>query len=277
MTTNASTAFDKDALVGALATEWELLAQLCGDLDEAEWALPTECPRWSVKDNLAHIIGTELAMAGEPAPDIEVPVTAHLRNPMGEANERWVEQRRTRSADEVLAEFAAVSRSRIEALSAMSQADFDEPARTPAGDSTFGHMIRIRLFDSWMHDQDIRQATRRPGNESGPHVDLAIAEIVDAMGFVVGKRGGAPEGSRVRLDLTGPTRLVINVAVDGRARIVDAFDAEPTIGLTMPTLLFTRLCGGRRGVGDAVEVGEIELSGDEASALRIAENLGYMI
>ena len=57
----------------------------------------------------------------------------------------------------------------------------------------------------------------------GPDARLALDEIAASMGFVVGKLGGAPDGSRVRLELTGPLQRTINVAVEGRGKVVDDF------------------------------------------------------
>lgn len=103
---------------------------------------------------------------------------------------------------------------------------------------------------------------------------LALDEIAASMGFVVGKLSGAPDGSRVRLELTGPLARTINVSVDGRARVVDDFDgAEPTATISLDGLLFTRLAGGRTNVDhDAITYG-----GDEAVGKRIVEHLNFVI
>ena len=80
--------------------------------------------------------------------------------------------------------------------------------------------MRVRIFDCWMHEQDIRDAIDRvpatPTSRAGRR--LALDEMAASMGFVVGKLGGAPDGSRVRLELTGPLSRTINVAVEGVRR-----------------------------------------------------------
>ena len=48
--------------------------------------------------------------------------------------------------------------------------------------------------------------------------------MMGALGFVVGKRAGAPAGSRVRFELTGPMSRRIDVEVGDRAQVVDAMD-----------------------------------------------------
>ena len=86
--------------------------------------------------------------------------------------------------------------------------------------------MRVRIFDCWMHQHDIRDALRQPAADARfrrAGFRLALDEIAASMGFVVGKLGKAPDGSRVRLELTGPLSRTINVAVDGRAKVVDDF------------------------------------------------------
>ena len=78
----------------------------------------------------------------------------------------------------------------------------------------------------------------------------------------------------MRLELTGPLARTINVAVDGRAKVVEDFgDAEPTVTITLDGLLFTRLAGGR----EPVDHGAISYGGDEAVGRRIVEHLNYVI
>jgi hypothetical protein len=132
----------------------------------------------------------------------------------------------------------------------------------------------VRTFDCWIHEHDIRDAIDQPAsNLAGPSSRLALDEMAASMGFVVGKLGGAPDGSRVRIELTGPLHRTINVAVDGRGRVVEEFDAEPTATITLDGLLFTRLAGGRV----PVDHGAIAYGGDEAVGRRIVEHLNYVI
>ena len=94
------------------------------------------------------------------------------------------------------------------------------------------------------------------------------------MGFVVGKLGKAPDGSRVAIELTGPLARTIRVVVDGRARLVDDFGGlEPTATIRADGVLFTRLAGGRT---DAAPAG-VELGGDKDVAARIVEHLNFTI
>ena len=66
------------------------------ELSEAEWALPTECPGWDVKDQLSHLIGIERAIMGEPVPEWSETMGDHVKNDFAATNERFVAVRRAR-------------------------------------------------------------------------------------------------------------------------------------------------------------------------------------
>jgi uncharacterized protein (TIGR03083 family) len=269
---------DKQRIVEALAEEWAAIADLCAGLSDEQWHTATDCPGWTVKDNVSHIIGTELALAGEKLPDVELADRSHLKNPIGEANELWIEARRGTAPADVLAEFRAVTDRRLAALRAMSQADFDADSWTPAGQATYGRFMQIRVFDCWMHEQDIREAVGLPGHEAGTPAEVSLDEITTAVGFLVGKRAGAPDGARVRIALEGGVMRELLVEVTGRAAVVPALSGPPTAEVTMPFTLFMRLCGGRTTAEAALADGTIGLGGPDGElARRIATSLPFTI
>jgi len=266
----------KERIVSLLRDEWSAIAELLAGFSTKEWSRPA-LPGWDVHDVLAHLIGTERTLAGSEHPQVPEPgdVGDHVRNDIGRVNEAWIVALRDRSHADLLADFRAVTAERLAALDAMSQADFDAPSWTPAGNATYGRFMQIRIFDCWMHEQDIRAAAGIPGHESGPVAEEALEEVVRAVGYIVGKRGGAPDGSSVRIRLTGPITRDLNVLVAGRARLVDAIDGEPTASLALPSSLFLRLAGGREPAEAALP--RIELGGDMELARRVAANLAYTI
>src|SRR4051812_20395269 len=174
---------DKATIVGGLEETWRSIAELGEGLTEAEWDTPTDCPGWTVRDNLSHVIGTELMIMGRPAPPLaEKP--GHVRNAIGEMNEAYVDERRRRRGAEVLAEFRQVTDERLAFLRAMSDEEWHADAQTPVGPGTYADFMRIRLFDSWVHEQDMRRALGRPGHESGPAADVAYTNAAVGMPFV---------------------------------------------------------------------------------------------
>ena len=267
---------DKRRIVGLLREEWSSIGELLTGLSDEQWSSPA-LPGWDVHDVVAHMVGTERMLSGIAHPDVpsEATAVAHVRNEIGRRNEEWVVDLRRRSHAELLADFRAVTASRLEALEAMGDADLDAPAWTPGGDATYGRVMEVRVVDGWMHEQDIRSAVGVPGNEEGPVAEQALDEVVGALGYIVGKRAGAPDGSSVTIRLTGPIERRLHVRVDGRAKVVPDLDGPPAAGIAMSSSLFLRLAGGRVDPDSVLD--RVELSGEAALARQLATSLAYTI
>ena len=278
------TILDKNEILTGLFASWDAIEALLAALPDDEWQTPTSLPGWTVHDVVAHIVGTEMMLSGTPTPESAEDVTArdYVHNEIGALNERWVEHLRKESPASMLAKFREVTTRRKAMLSSMPVEEWNTVTFTPAGPDSYGRFMRVRIFDCWIHEHDIREAVGRPADDerlSGPDARLALDEMASSMGFVVAKKGKAPHGARVQLNLTGPVSRQINVALseqDGRAALVEGFgDQEPTIAVTVDGLQFTRLAGGRPLLLGRSQ--EIVYAGDTAAGARIVENLAYVI
>jgi uncharacterized protein (TIGR03083 family) len=274
--TDSASPAGKERIVGLLGDEWSAIADLAGGLDAGAWSARA-LPGWDVHDVMAHLVGTETMLDGGAVPVMPAgsDVGEHVRNDIGKANEAWVVSLRGRSHAELLDEFRAITGKRLAALTAMSADEFYRPSWTPAGDGTYGRWMEIRVFDCWMHEQDIRAATGRPGNEAGPAAEQSLAEVVGALGYIVGKRGRSPDGSSVLIRLTGPIERDLRVVTSGRAKVVEALDGEPTATIALRSSLFLRLAGGRQDPAEAL--GEITLGGDVGLARQLATNFAFTV
>lgn len=274
---NGAAATDGDGLAAELEETWSSIAELGDRLDDAQWAAETACPGWSVKDHLAHMLGTEAMLAGRRAPEGPEAVGDHVRNDIGRSNEAWVASRRAVPGPELLAELRAVTAERLGQLRGLRPADFAADSWTPAGPGTYGRFMQIRVFDCWVHEQDMRRAVGMAGHGSGPAAEQAVDEVSRAIGYVVGKKGRAPDGSRILFDLRGPVTRQLRVAVDGRAGLVGAFDGDPTASVASDSLTFMALACGRLDPKEALADGRVALGGDEALGGQLVSNLGYTI
>jgi uncharacterized protein (TIGR03083 family) len=268
-----------------LRSVWSDLDSLVSELAPEQWSVSV-LPGWDVKDTIAHIIGTE-KMLVKGTDDMRFRVTAaaqagvpgsdrpHVRNAIGMSNEEWVQHFKSSSPDEVLAELRDITAQRLAFLAQMSDEEFASPSWTPAGEGTYSSFMRIRLFDCWMHDQDIRHAIGEPGNESGPVAEESLEEVVGALGYVVGKRGQAPSGSVVTFELTGPIERSLVVEVTERARVVEQASRKPDVVLSLSSALFMRLAGGRISYDDVAD--QVDVAGDLELGRRIAANLAFTV
>jgi uncharacterized protein (TIGR03083 family) len=270
----AQRAAEKDRVVELLGVQWSDIASLLAGRSDEEWSRRA-LPGWDVHDVVAHLIGTERSLSGAALPEIPASPGEHVRNDIGKVNEAWICQLRDRTHPELLADFRAVTGERLTSLRAMAVADFNAPSWTPAGNATYARFMQIRIFDCWMHEQDIRAAIGRPGNDAGQAAEQSLDEVVLALGYIVGKRGRAPDGSSVLIRLTGPVKRELAIVVQGRARVVAAIEGEPTATLTLSSSLFMRLAGGREDAESALD--RIELGGDQALARQLATSLAYTI
>ena len=190
----------------ALAETWGSLAEVCRALSDTEWALPTECPGWDVKDQLSHLIGIERAIMGEPAPEWSEPLGDHVKNDFAATNEPFVAVRRAQTGPAVLAEFVDVTTTRLAQLDATVAAEWAAIGCSPMGQVPHAEFMTARVFDSWVHEQDVRRALDRPGGSGNAASAISLDRVQDAMPFVVGKKAGCADGTAVRFDVAGPGR-----------------------------------------------------------------------
>jgi uncharacterized protein (TIGR03083 family) len=271
------TIVDKPLAVSLLRNQFLAISALGSTLSDDQWDVPTCLPGWTVRDVLSHVIGTEAMLLGEPVPSVDVSHLGPMQNPIAEANEVWVESMRALGGRQMLERFDDVTNRRLADLDAMSQADFDAPSWTPAGrDETYGRFMRIRHYDCFMHEHDIRFAVGAAPRAEVGDLRVALDEVSTGLGYIVGRKAGLADGSRVRIDVTGALAATLLVEVDGRAAIVEAFDQPPTVSVELPVMLFLRLTGGRHD-GPAGPGGEVIIAGDRASGQKLVDNLAFTI
>ena len=162
------TELDKSDVLSGLFGTWDSLDRLLTGLSEQQWQTPTPLPGWSVHNVIAHIIGTESALHGISTPDADVDVSAlaHVRNDVGVANECWVRHLSAESGADLQQRFRKLTADRRKSLTDMSVDDWKAPTLTPVGPDSYGRFMRIRVFDCWMHEQDIRDALDKPAADA---------------------------------------------------------------------------------------------------------------
>ena len=267
---------DQQRTVDALREVWTGLHHFCSEFTDDHWTRPVPLPGWDVRSTFIHVFGTEAMLLGRRPSVGERPDDLHhVKNPIGKLNEQWIATYADATPAELLDEFHALTTARLAALEAMTPEKWSELGPTPVGKAPYGRFMQIRVFDCWMHEQDIRAGLDLPGHESGLAVDVALDEMATAMGFVVGKRAAAPVGTTVTFDLTGPGWRQIDIAVGERAEVVDALDGPATVTLKMPVIWFSRIAGGREDAPEHLD--RVEISGDVQLGNAILTNLAYTV
>ncbi len=264
--------------VDMLERVWASMAELGESLDESGWKAPTECPGWTVQDNLVHITALERFILGDPLPAADVPDDLpHIRNDVGRSNERWIESRRAWTGADALAEFRAATAARLDDLYALDDDGFAAPSWTPMGEGTVFDLLGFRIFDSWVHEQDMRRAVDRPGDLDSAAARFSTGMMLDVLPYIVGKKVGAPDGSTVVLTLTGPIDRSAAVTVaDGRARPLDTVPDTPTVAVRLAADAYARLACGRLDPDEALVAGAVAIDGDVDLGGTLVRQLNYM-
>ena len=262
--------------IAALGQCFASITELCDGLTESEWKTATDCPGWSVQDNLSHLIGIERMLEGLSPTMHKAAPADHVKNPIGEANENEIDSRRHLSGAEVLSEWKEISARRMATLRSADDAYFDEPAMTPTGPGTVGDFLSIRVLDSWVHEQDMRRAVDKPGNLGGPAAEHTVDRLMRTVPIIVGKRAGTPEGGSVVIDLTGDvTRHAVCTVTGGRAAVVADQPGSPLAHITMDVETFVMLATGR-ATADSL-VARVNYAGDSEHGRRVTSALNMMI
>jgi uncharacterized protein (TIGR03083 family) len=262
----------------ALRETWNGLAEVSDELSATEWALPTECPGWDVKDQLSHLIGIERSLMGEPAPQWDGPLGEHVKNDFAASNEAWIAVRRPFEGAVVRAEFVDVTDTRLAQLGERTEDEWAVVGWSPAGEVPYAVFMEVRAFDSWVHEQDARRALDRPGGSGNRASAISLDRIQAAMPFVVGKKAGCTDGTAVRFDVSGPgdDARAFTIAVEGKRAGPAGDDVTPTVTLSLSSIDFLRLGCGRATAEQVDAAGGIAMEGEAAVGRQVLGAMNFM-
>jgi uncharacterized protein (TIGR03083 family) len=139
-----------------LVRQQRRFAEVLATFGSDQWAFPTRCPRWSVRDMVVHLVGANelwrtsvtAGRAGSPTRLFEFfdPVTTPPL--LVDAVEGW-------TPFDALAHYVAEAEAVAGAVSGL-----EGPAWSVTGESPLGHVaLRLvllhALWDSWIHERDV--------------------------------------------------------------------------------------------------------------------------
>ncbi|MDO8307518.1 MAG: maleylpyruvate isomerase family mycothiol-dependent enzyme [Actinomycetota bacterium] len=256
-----------DQTTAELIEAWQealtAVADLAAGARAAEWALASPCPGWTVGDVVAHVTDTEDFLSGAPRPDHtpDFSTLPHAQGFVGQLTETGVDFRRGRTPAEVVAELRALIPLRRSQVDAVPEGEevmgpFLAPMSIP-------RLMRMRTFDTWVHEQDIRTAMGRDGGWDTPPAIVAFQQMVRAVPYIWGKNLRAPAGTVLRVTVTGPDLQADTYAtVDASGKGVACEALDPTVWLEAAWPDFMALACGRVDPADPALRSRIALTGD---------------
>jgi len=254
-----------DEIRAALESCYSQFETLCADLSAADWRTQSLCPEWTVHEVVQHVTSIEAVMAGWlPQDDATPPPFEKAAEFLAGSDDSAV----------LVDKVRAVYDHRRADLSALTAEDLQRPSWMPTGRGTYGRFLEIRVFDFWVHERDITTPLGRKTDDGGLTAEIALAEVENSIGYIVGKKIGLPEGKSLAIRLTGPIEREIDVRVDGRAERVDHLE-HPDATLTTDSTTFIQLACGRIDPQAQIDSGAVSWSGDDEIGDRAARNLRF--
>ncbi|MCF2526545.1 maleylpyruvate isomerase family mycothiol-dependent enzyme [Yinghuangia soli] len=269
---------DLQYLVDAWEQSVRALSDVCHGLTEGQWNRATECPGWSIRDVVSHVIGVELELLGDPRPIHNLPSDlAHVRP--GDEFSRYceipVDVRRCHTAAEMTGELSYVVGRRLRMLRD-SDCRPETEVRGMMGRSTpYKHLLRSRAFDVWTHEQDVRRAMGRPGGLDSAAAQISRDFLLGQLPRVVAEDARIGAGHAVVFDVHGPLEFMRTVTVGpgGRASIGGQVPLAPLAVLATDWETFARLMCGRIRPAAA----DLKVEGDRQAADRILANIAVTL
>lgn len=268
------------AVLDLFPEERRHLLDLLGGLAEEEWAAPTVCPDWSVKDVALHLLGADLAKLArcrdgfvDPSfapPGADLTDWTTLVGALDAWNEQWVRATR-RLSPRVLCDLLEMTGPAMYDyfvgldLTALGETvSWAGPEPVP----TWLDVAR-EYTERWTHQQQIREALGRPGLTERRFFAPVLATFVHALPHTL-RSVAAAEGARLRLRIIGDSGGAWQaVRVAGRWQLCR--DEPASVDATLPLdqdlawRLFTR------GISAAQARPSVSLDGDQRLATAALE------
>lgn len=219
------TAIDHDEATILAETETQRVLELAAALSPPQWQAPTECPGWTVKDTLAHLLGMWKAQADrdelnrqQGAAIAASQASGRLR--IDELTALQVAEHAQLDAQELLRQLRGVASRALAARAALPAALREQPYDPQfPGESawTLGYLLDvISTRDPWMHRVDICRAIAHPMILTADHDGRLIADVVAEWG----RRHGQP----FVLALSGQAGGNFSAGTDGAELNLDAVE-----------------------------------------------------
>jgi len=261
---------DLKSLLEAYADALTGFRDVAAGLDDADWDRPTDCPGWTVREQVAHVLAIEQQLSGHPQPPRLTSYPAYVRSPVGEHMESGIAALADLAPAELVARLGPAVDEHLAQLRAL---DLD-PSTTVLGilgsAVPLPRFLPIRVLDVWTHEQDVRRATGLPARLSGPAAEASFATIVSMLPHVVTELAAAP-GTALALDADGeaPVAATVRVGADGPASVEDGVGADADATVRMSTETLGRVAGGRVDPAAAAVV----IEGDQELGRRLLAGL----
>jgi uncharacterized protein (TIGR03083 family) len=239
-----------------------------------QWARPTICPGWDVKDVAAHVLGDHIGRLSRhrdgyppPRPRDGEPLPAFLDR----LNSEWVTAARRLSPRLLTEQLSVTGHQVAEFWQAVDLGTLGEPVSWAGPGPAPAWLDAARDFSEyWTHHQQICEATGRAGLTSPDYLGPVLDTFMRALPHTL-RNVAAPDGTAFQITVTAPAggKWSCTRAPD-RWRLQRQTHPRPDARVELDADTAWRLC--TRGITPAQATGRARIDGDRhlaAAALQI--------
>ncbi len=262
---------NKDEILRAVRAERRATLSLLRSLDRDRFDTATALPGWRVREVVAHLISTDrAAVTGAILPAI---LLKKSTDKVEAWNERQVPKWANRPVPELLMGLDRWGRRFVRLAAAVPAAAYRPRLPSPWGKGPLGIYIWVRVYDEWIHRQDIRRALGMPDEDVD--AEAATEFLLTAVGL-----------QTIHMLDGGKGRLVVEL--EGVALPEWSFDlatkqfgpdgsqsgtADAPTRIVAPAPAFLMAAAGRDTFDDLKGKGTIRVDGDQELAARFLSKL----
>ncbi len=238
-------ALDHRTAMRLAATEYRRMADFLAALEPDDWARPTDCPGWDVRQMGCHMVGMAAMATGPREQKRQLRLAAAEVTAQGDTllnaltglqvseRERWTPAEVVAGARKVGPK-AARGRRLTPGFVRRRQLPAPQTVRGRVEHWSIGFLVDVILTrDPWMHRMDIAHAVGRDPVLTAEHDGVIVADVVAEWA----RRHGSP----YRLTLNGPAGGMWSSGTGGQE-------------LEMDAVQFCRVLSGRGSGGDLLAV-----------------------
>jgi len=280
MTAMAAETYDLRTLLDSWEQTLRAVSMLGRVVTPEQWEAPTECPGWSTGDVVRHLAWIESFLAGRRDPEHEVDWSRfpHVDGDFARMTETGVDVRRGQSQVDACNELDTLIDVRLAQIMALDDLSLESEVMGVFGSLVpLERLLRIRIFDSWTHLQDVRRAVGHPDDLATPGAQVSALQMARSTSYVLARGLEAPAGTTWRVTVTGSIAFERWAGIDDDLRGVDidevARPETPTITLDAEWETYARLSAGRLDVSGADVLERAHVTGDPDLASRVLESL----
>ena len=200
------------------------LGEVLGRLDGSQWASASRCERWSVRDVVAHLVGTDQFWVISATAAVAEAPTHHLRGfDPATTPPLLVDGMGDLAPAEVLAAYLEGVEALAAVLSCLDEQQWSMPAEAPPGHVPLHAVARHALWDAWIHERDIVLPLGLDPVEEADEVSACL-HYAASLGPALLATNGSQRSGMLVVEGTDPA---VHVVVEAGETVVVSDDETP--------------------------------------------------